>query len=161
MWKHHVLGGGDNSSRDGMLCACFISCYTACYVVSGSVREPREFPPQIWSAGCCWWPKHTTATLWVQLYCLSVMLSHSASLILPCVLFRIVQTISSTRTTLERYVPNIFPAYYYYYYFIPFVNFKSPAYYQTTSFVIELKFPCGQDVNYYHTTVHCGATTIK
>lgn len=30
---------------------------------AGSVREPREFQPQIWSAGCYWWPKHTTATL--------------------------------------------------------------------------------------------------
>ena len=55
---------------DVVSCLLLRRSHPVCCVVAGSVREPRECQPQIWSAGCCWWPKHTTATLWVQLWSL-------------------------------------------------------------------------------------------
>lgn len=53
--------------QSGQPAVCVASTHTVCIlVVPESVRGRREFQPQTSWAGCCSWPKHTTATLWAS-----------------------------------------------------------------------------------------------
>lgn len=72
-WKRHIWGGEEvGEVQVSFLCRSVQKTKIAVTLdilnlglcaFAGSVWEPREFQPQIWWAGCYWWPKHTTATL--------------------------------------------------------------------------------------------------